>query len=110
MLSREPDPSYFAVRASNAALVRPAGLRGRGLTDQGLHLRAVFRQSVLEEHFEGPFREQFRVAEDAVMFQRPIGSLIDQIRSPTRRCGRFPSVKRRRSSLFFNASLLNSRL
>ena len=77
-----PDPPDLAVGTSDAALETPVALRGGGLPELGIHRRAVFRQHVFEEHLVGPLREQFLVAEDAVVFQRAKSSVIHQIEVP----------------------------
>ena len=82
MMTGGPNPADLSVGAPDAALEIPVALGCGGPAELRVHLRTVFRQHVLQEHFVGPLRKQFRIAKDAVVFERAKGGMIHDIEVP----------------------------
>ena len=77
-----PYPADLTIHTPDAALEAPVAAGGRRRAKLRIHRRAVLREHVFQEHLVGPLREQLLVAENAVVFQRPIGGVIHQIEVP----------------------------
>lgn len=79
---RRPDPADQPVGAADAALEPPVAVGLKRPPEFVVHHRLVFGQDMGEEYFVGPFRQQFGIAEDAVVFEGTEGRVVHQIQVP----------------------------
>ena len=82
MPPRCPNPTNLLVTANDLALKVPIATRRHGLAEFPVHEVSVLRQYVFQEHLVGPLRQQRFVAEDAVVLQRAMGGMVNQIQRP----------------------------
>ena len=77
-----PDRSERTVRAPDAALEVPVGTAGGRVAETPVHVGAIVRHDMLQEHVVGPELQRLLVAEDPVVQQGAHGNTGAQIQFP----------------------------
>ena len=80
--SRGPDPANLTVHPADAAVKIPVGAPGHSRLELSVDHGPVFRYDVIEEHLVRPFGQQRFVSERAVMLDRAMGCVIDEVEVP----------------------------
>src|ERR1035438_3207099 len=86
MASSGPHPADLPICATNPTFEIPISLSLDRVDELPVDFFTILRQDVFQEHFKGPLRQKRLVAEDAVMQQRAVGHVVDQVEIPCAHC------------------------